>query len=499
MVCPVAFCLGQLINYDTAYTREKLSSISIGHLPDEILIEIFVHRRLCDAFGWNHKRQWYKLLHVCRSWRYLMLESASYLKLRLLCNDETPIAKMLIDSPPLSLIIIFPYHHLMSTHFPENMLLALEDPARVCSISIDLQSLVNSGLFLALDRAFPTLDTLSLSSQGSNSLMLPENFVAPHLHAIHLENVCISMASLLLTNATANLVSLRLERISASSYFPPERLAEHVSNIPQLENLSIGFSAIYPSPLPDLEGHPRITRVMLPSLWRLTFKGHSIYLEAMLALISTPLLQYFHVTYFPCRTLHLQNLSEFLNTIENLKFRTAVVSLSRSVTINYHQREPSPDSLSCFVFYIDGLFGANHWELASAMVQICTAAAPALPVVECLALEFEQPYVPNDFHVRSGFWYDFLRLFGALRELRVDNTLVPELCEVLNPNNWVTREELLPMLSELVVVSGVDLGSSYTPFSLLIRARRLAGHSINLRVIKQCPPSPTHTLSEYTI
>jgi hypothetical protein len=131
------------------------------------------------------------------------------------------------------------------------------------------------------------------------------------------------------------------------------------------------------------------------------------------------------------------------------------------------------------------------------MVQICTTVAPALPVIECLALEFDQPYIPNDFHVRSGFWYNFLRLFGALRELWVDNTLVPEHCKILNPNNWATREELPPMLSELVIISGVDLGPSYAPFSSLIHARRLAGHSINLQLIKQCPPLPTHALTEY--
>ena len=429
-----------------------------------------------------------------------MLELASYLKLRLLCNVETPIAEMLINSPPLPLIVEFPYHHSMSTHLQENMLLVLEDPDRVCSIYINVRSWVDTGLFLALDRAFPSLETLSLSSQGSNGSMLPESFVAPHLRAIHLKNVSISMVSLLLTNATANLVSLCLEQISDSTYLPPERLVEHVSNIPQLENLSIGFSFFFHSTLSNLEGHPRITRVMLPNLWRLIFNGTSVYLEAILALISTPLLQCFHVTYFPRPALHLQNLSEFLGTIQNLKFRTVVVSLSRSVTINYHQREPSPDSLSCFVFHIGGPLNApNHWELASAMVQICTAVAPALHVVEGLALEFGEPYVSNDFNVRSGFWHKFLRLFGDLRVLRADNTLVPELCEALNPNNWVAREELLPMLSELVVVSGVDLGSSYTPFSSLIRARRLAGNSIYLRVIKQHPPSPTHTVSEYTI
>jgi hypothetical protein len=44
---------------------------------------------------------------------------------------------------------------------------------------------------------------------------------------------------------------------------------------------------------------------------------------------------------------------------------------------------------------------------------------------------------------------------------------------------------LLPVLSELVVVSREDLLQE--PFSSFIRARRLAGHSIDLRVIQDRP------------
>jgi hypothetical protein len=53
-----------------------------------------------------HERWWYKLVKVCRRWRYLILESASHLGLCLVCSPGTPVAEMLAHSPPLPLIIL---------------------------------------------------------------------------------------------------------------------------------------------------------------------------------------------------------------------------------------------------------------------------------------------------------------------------------------------------------------------------------------------------------
>jgi hypothetical protein len=341
----------------------------------------------------------------------------------------------------------------------------------------------------SLNRTFPTLEALSISSPDDEILTLPDNFEAPHLRCLDLENIHISEVSKLLTSATANLVSLHLEEIHPSCYTPPECLVELISGFPQLEILSISF--IPSLPFPDIErGIPytQATHGVLPKLWSLTFTGDSAYLDRMLDLVSAPLLQCFHVRYFLEPTLAVQSLSKFLNTIQNLNIRAVALSFSENLTITYYPRKPS-DSPSCLMFCIyDNYSNPFNDEVATAM-QICTAVSPAARIVEDLALEFHRPHVPDDFFVRRELWHAFLCLFGAIRTLRADVALTPELSHILNPDIGTPAEELLPLLSELVVVSRID--PVRNPFVPLIQSRTLAGHHINLRVIKQHPsPRP---------
>jgi hypothetical protein len=80
-------------------------------------------------------------------------------------------------------------------------------------------------------------------------------------------------------------------------------------------------------------------------------------------------------------------------------------------------------------------------------------------------------------------------LFGGVRTLRADIALTPDLSHVLNPDIGTPAEELLPLLSELVVVSRID--PIHNLFVPLIQSCSLVGHHINLRVIKQHPsPRP---------
>ena len=117
------------------------------------------------------------------------------------------------------------------------------------------------------------------------------------------------------------------------------------------------------------------------------------------------------------------------------------------------------------------------------MAQICSANAPALPVVECLDLE--EYWCSSGFMTQYGPWYTLLRSFGGVKTLRTDSLLATELSDVLDPHNEAVTNELLPGLSELVVVSQEDLLQQ--PFSSFIHARRLADHSVDLRVIQRRP------------
>ena len=397
---------------------QNLPRISIRHLPDELLLEIFYFLRLGGEYEWNHRRRWYQLLRVCRKWRYLLLESASRLKLCLLCDLKTPTAEMLQHSPPLPLIVHIEriYHDI--TQPSNNITHALQYPDRVVYISIDTWA-IDRELLMALGKTFSALETFSLlvglfESPDRQFLPFPENFAAPHLRTLHLNNVSIFEVPSLLTSAATTLVSLRIEQIEDFSYLSPDELVECISSMPRLEKLSIRFFASFC--LADTEREfwdTQITCTVLSNLRELAFGGDSVYLEKMLALISTPLLQSFDVAFFSQPMLAIQHISEFLSTIQDLDSRAVSVSFSDTVTITYRPAQTS-DSLSCIRFGSDDETNRLNQQLAT-VTQICAAVGPALNTIEDVALKFGRCYVPDDFlsAVSSGVHsFDRLRLLG---------------------------------------------------------------------------------------
>ena len=58
--------------------------------------------------GWDRAQWWYKISHVCQRWRKVILQSASYLGIFLVCTKSTPVADVLRHSPPLPLLIDYP-------------------------------------------------------------------------------------------------------------------------------------------------------------------------------------------------------------------------------------------------------------------------------------------------------------------------------------------------------------------------------------------------------
>ena len=74
---------------------------------------------------WIGERWWYRLAHVCQRWRNLILGSASSLGLCLVCTYGTPVADMLVHSPPLPLVIDYRIRGITAED-EEAILLALE-------------------------------------------------------------------------------------------------------------------------------------------------------------------------------------------------------------------------------------------------------------------------------------------------------------------------------------------------------------------------------------
>ena len=94
--------------------RNRLLKTFIHVLDDDSLLNIFHYCRLAlldegDADGFDtlqgDESWWYKLVQVCRRWRYLIFRSAFHLDIFLRCTNGAPIADMLEHSPPLPLVI----------------------------------------------------------------------------------------------------------------------------------------------------------------------------------------------------------------------------------------------------------------------------------------------------------------------------------------------------------------------------------------------------------
>jgi hypothetical protein len=115
----------------------------------------------------------------------------------------------------------------------------------VSSISVGLGkwSSGDREMFTALDKSFPTLPTLELSSQDCVTRRLPNGFVAPRLRSLHLQTVDVWAVSS--TNAT-NLIPLTIACILTYDCMSPEYLVELLSSLLQPESLSIStrFSSV---------------------------------------------------------------------------------------------------------------------------------------------------------------------------------------------------------------------------------------------------------------
>ncbi|KAI0289080.1 hypothetical protein BC826DRAFT_640606 [Russula brevipes] len=147
---------------ESQHHRPPSTSKSIHVLDDDSLLGVFyLHRLLLleedetRAYSamlggdWDRERWWYKLVHVCRRWRHLILGSASHLCLRLLCTNGTPIADILTHAPPLPLILdYFESRHDITTKDEEGIARALQHRHRVHSVRLvmpvqNLQKLVS--------------------------------------------------------------------------------------------------------------------------------------------------------------------------------------------------------------------------------------------------------------------------------------------------------------------------------------------------------------------
>jgi len=170
---------------------------------------------------------------------------------------------------------------------------------------------------------FPALTHLCLESGGDPGSVpaLPDGFLdgfAPRLQKIWLEGVKFPGLPTILLSA-GDLVDLRLDKIPDSWHISPEMLATALSPLTSLVSLSVEFQS--PQFRPDQQSRdpPPLTRVVLPALAVLFFKGVSEYFEDFVSRIDAPRLTYAFVKFFNQLIFDMTHLATFVARTEKLR------------------------------------------------------------------------------------------------------------------------------------------------------------------------------------
>ena len=262
--------------------------MTINTLPDDALLEIFNRYREDQLYFFTW--WWKTLAHVCRRWRRIVFASPGHLHLLLACNGSTPTTTSLGIWPSFPIAITcFPWHAQAEGGI-KNIIAALRCHDRVSEITFDgLKDSALERLAAVMQEPLPALTYLRLASRdGRGAVVLPDSFLggsAPGLRSFTL--VGISFPTFPSFALSANhLLSLRLWDIPDTGYIPPEKMADCLAAVPNLEALSIGF--LLPRPRLVQISPPPPTRILLSSLTHFAFRGHNGYLEDLRARLNTP-------------------------------------------------------------------------------------------------------------------------------------------------------------------------------------------------------------------
>ena len=478
----------------------RSTAISIHVLDDDSLLNVFY---LCRPFllgedqdndahlvggewQWVGENWWYKLAHVCRKWRNLILGSASYLGLSLVCTKGTPVADMLVHSPPFPLVIdYFDEDQDMPVEDVDAVILALKQRDRVRRVRLHMLVTNLQKLIMDIDDEYPILEYLIIMhrSEDINTILrFPETLQAPNLRHLAIIGFALPIRSRLLTTAVG-LVTLCLFMDHPSTYFYPNTLLQWLSFLPQLETLVIRF--LFPVSNHEVKRQlthtPTMTPITLPNLYRFRFRGVSNYLEGFVHRIIAPRSEKLEIDFFNQLTFSVPCLLQFTNTIENLRFESAKFkfSMGQVAVEAYPHGETKVYGLSITVDCKQ-----LDWQVSSA-AQFSHSLGQTFSTVEHLTLEHEEHNWPSEAQNKVDHieWCKLLSSFSNVKTFRIDNGLVEELSRCLQTDERKLPLVLLPELQELTYSESSNTSDAFNSF---IEARQNAGRLITL---VRCSPA----------
>jgi hypothetical protein len=320
-------------------------------------------------------------------------------------------------------------------------------------------------------KPFPALTRLVLVSNDAKAPVLPDSFLggsAPRLRTIWLEGIPFpGLAKLLLS--TTDLVTLSLHNIPHSGYISPEAMVVSLSTLTRLEKLGLRFRS--PRSRADRENrHPSPqTRVALPALVKLHFKGDSEYVEDIMSRIDAPLLDGMCITFFNQLVFDTPQLRHFINRTGNFKALDCprIFFYDRHVTV-----EPFR-TLSLRV-----LCSPSDWQLSS-LSQLYISALSPLPTSEGLEIYNRREYWADD--MDNVQWMEFLHLFPSVKDLVLSEDSFHLVAPALDELDGESVTGLLPALQNIVLQGPQPSEPDNKAIGKFIATRQLLGSPVTVQ------------------
>jgi len=339
----------------------------------------------------------------------------------------------------------------------DNIIAALEQNDRVYRVNLGgIRSRLLQECAAVMQGPFPALTFLNLEPRlyEESVPVLPDSFLggyAPHLQELVLPDIPIPVFQKLPVSSP-NLSKLHLWKIS---YISPETMTNCLSALPRLKCLLLKFqSRLHPSLTDRTSRHPSpLTRVILPSITSLQYKGTSEYLEALVSRVDIPLLKKFFVTFFNQVIFDISQLPQFISRTEKFKAlnKAGVTFYSRSVKVLLVEKRGTTNHASAASFRFEILCTKPDWQLSS-LAQVCSSFSHRLSTLGDLAIRRSNRVNqlqrwPDD--MESTQWLELLSPLTTVKNLYVSDGLSPYVALALEdlPGERVT--EVSPALQHL--------------------------------------------------
>ena len=368
----------------------------------------------------------------------------------------------------------------------DHMISLLKRNDRVCKISIEGDESSLWEEVAAISEPFPALIELDLSSppfEEDEDLALPESFLGgsvPRLRSLSLQGMAFpSIRKLLLS--TRDLVALSLVYLSPSAYLSPESIVTILSTLTRLISLHLLYEIPHFWTHGASQRSPALTRVVIPALTHLEFRGHTEYLENIVSRIDAPL-ESIAVT-FGELAFGIRHLRDFIGRTEilNAPHRADSFYSNYSASISVIQRKDGVDVRVLKAVILDGT-SVSDLRLPCLAQAIGSLLSP-LPSLERLGIYETGPWASQlPYEEEITHWMEVLRPFIAVKILVLDEPFVLSVASALQ--GFVGEQGILPALQDILLrVSqpwGAPIPEGITKF---VASRKLSGRPV---IVYQC-------------